>query len=193
MKRAPANRCYCFVLLTGIGLLWDLYTKHIVFRDLGFPGRSSDWVYRWFDDAITFRLFTSFNEGALWGFGQGYAWAFATLSIIAVFGVVYWLFFFGAARSWWLTLSLAFVMAGTLGNLFDRLALHQCIVDGAIKYAVRDFLLFTFGTFHWPVFNFADVFLVTGAIMLVLQSFMPVPEQQADDAPVKATPPPSAD
>lgn len=193
MKRAPANRCYLFVLLTGIGLYWDLYTKHVVFQDLGFPGRSSDWVYGWFDDAVTFQLFTSFNEGALWGFGQGYAWAFAALSVVAIVGVIYWLFFYGAARSWWLTVSLSFVMAGTLGNLYDRLGFHQCIVDGAVKHAVRDFLLFIFGTFPWPVFNFADVFLVTGAIMLVLQSFMPVPEHEADGAAIKTVPSPSVD
>ena len=31
--------------------------------------------------------------------------------------------------------------------------------------AVRDFLHFRFGTFDWAIFNFADVFLVTGAII----------------------------
>ena len=108
---------------------------------------------------------------ALWGIGQGYTWIFAILSAVAVVGVLYWLFALGAANSWWLTLSLALIMAGTLGNLYDRLGLHGCIVNGTIKYAVRDFLLFTFGDWNYPVFNFADVFLVTGALMLVVQSF----------------------
>ncbi len=44
-------------------------------------------------------------------------------------------------------------------------------MGGIPIFAVWDFILFTFGGWPWPVFNFADVFLVTGAVMLVLQSF----------------------
>lgn len=172
MTRVPANRYVCFFTLSIAGLFWDLYSKFAVFSDLGFPHQSSDWTQEWFGGWMTFRLFTSFNEGALWGIGQGYSWVFAALSIIAVMGVLYWLFIARAANSLWLTISLAFIMAGTLGNLYDRVCMHGIMTAaGEPLYAVRDFLLFTFGTFHWPVFNFADVFLVTGAIMLVVHSF----------------------
>lgn len=196
MKPVPASRYVVFALLAGGGLFWDLFSKHTVFRDLGYP---ADYVQRHVQKRIepvpgkhtlfdapahhegvsdpylqgwtSFRLWTSFNEGALWGIGQGWTWLFALLSIVAAAGVLYWLFVHGAAISWWLTAALSLIMAGTLGNLWDRLALHGCVVDGKLMYGVRDFLLFTFGKFPWPVFNFADVFLVTGAIMLVLQSF----------------------
>lgn len=176
MKRVPANRYVCFLILSVSGLIWDLYSKHAVFADLGYPGQSSEWVERYFGGWSTFRLYTSFNEGALWGIGQGYTWVFATLSVAAVAGVIYWLFYLGAAQSWWLTVSLALIMSGTLGNLYDRIGLHGCVDMSTGRaepiFAVRDFLLFTFGAFHWPVFNFADVFLVTGAGMLVVQSFL---------------------
>ncbi len=172
MTRVPANRFVCFFALSIAGLSWDLYSKHAVFRDLGYPHHSSDWSYDWFGGWMTFRLFTSFNPGALWGIGQGYTWAFAALSVVAVIGVVYWLFIARAASSLWLTISLAFIMAGTLGNLYDRVTFHGFVdASGNPQPAVRDFLLFTFGEFHWPVFNFADMFLVTGAIMLVVHSF----------------------
>ncbi|MFO1019507.1 MAG: signal peptidase II [Planctomycetales bacterium] len=70
----------------------------------------------------------------------------------------------------WLTISLGFVMAGTLGNLFDCLGLHGLTDDrGAVICCVRDFIYFRI--INWPIFNFADSFLVTGAIMLVLQAF----------------------
>ena len=170
MTRVPANRYFVFFLLVAAGLTGDLYSKHLVFRELAWPGKSSGLLL---DGWITFQLFTSFNEGALWGVGQGYAWLFAILSVAAIVGVIYWLFVRGAAVSLWLTVSLGSVMAGTLGNLYDRLGLHGCVhpETGGPWYAVRDFLLFTFGGYHFPVFNFADAFLVTGAIMLFVQSF----------------------
>ena len=178
MTRVPANRYFTFFLLVAAGVTVDLYSKGLVFRELGYPGKSSGLLV---DGWITFQLFTSFNEGALWGVGQGYAWLFAGLSVVAIVGVLYWLFVRGAAVSLWLTVSLALIMAGTLGNLYDRLGLHGCNRPGTGEtlYAVRDFLLFTFGGYHWPVFNFADVFLVTGAIMLVVQSFRTEPETDA--------------
>lgn len=194
MKRVPANRYVVFFLIAGLGLFWDLFSKDTVFADLGFldpdspagrpivlkqgnhqlfthppliEGQSKPYLNGW----LKFRLYTSFNRGALWGIGQGKSWLFASLSIVAVCGVLYWLFIGGAACSKWLTVCLAFIMGGTLGNLYDRLGWHGYTNDkGEIIHAVRDFLFFEFGNFPYPVFNFADACLVTGAVMLVLQS-----------------------
>ena len=130
---------------------------------------------------MKFRLFTSFNPGALWGIGQEHTWVFASLSVVAIGGVIYWLFIRRAAVSWWLTVSLSLILGGTLGNLFDRISLHGYTdVNGQPIRAVRDFLLFTFGGYNFPVFNFADSFLVTGAIMLVVHSLV----FSADEVPV---------
>jgi len=191
MRRVSPHRYALFVLIAGAGLGWDLYSKHVVFADLGYPyshispptvpGRHALFAHPprtdgisnlYLDSWLRFRLLTSFNEGALWGIGQGQTWLFALLSVAAASGIVCWLFIWRGARSLWLTVALGLVMAGTLGNLWDRLGLHGCLdaPGGSTKYAVRDFLLFQFGSFDWPVFNFADSFLVTGAIMLVLQS-----------------------
>ncbi|HEX4072879.1 MAG TPA: signal peptidase II [Planctomycetaceae bacterium] len=198
MSRIPANRLFVFVLLASVALTVDLYTKSIVFNDLGYPGaeptpsalgqhhrfaapasREGESV-PYIDGWMTFRLLTSFNRGALWGLGQEYTWLFAGLSLAAVIGIPVWLFAFSAARSLWLTIALALILGGTLGNLYDRIGLHGCRdSQGAPIAAVRDFLLFTFGGFHWPVFNFADVFLVSGAAMLVLHSLFPVRSETA--------------
>ena len=124
MTPVPISRYVAFGLIATTGVLADLSSKSRVFAVLGYPQRSTE---PFFEGAVTFRLYTSLNEGALWGMGQGYAWLFAALSLVAVIGVVYWLFFRGAAVSWWLTVSLALIMSGTLGNLYDRLALHGCV------------------------------------------------------------------
>ena len=172
MNSVPKHRLWMFVVIVTVGLGWDLYSKTAVFEQLGYPRGESEHVYGQ-SSPITFRLYTSMNEGALWGVGQGFAWVFAGLSLLAAAGIIYWLFFKGAAVSAWLTVALSLIMGGTLGNLYDRIGMHECIhpVTGETWYAVRDFLLFTFWGWPWPVFNFADVYLVTGAIMLVLQSF----------------------
>jgi signal peptidase II len=167
----PRNRFVWFFSLAISGIALDLLSKEWVFADLGYTGKASNWTYGVLDNWLTFRFLTSINEGALWGIGQGYTWLFALLSIVAVGGVLIWLFKYKAAHSLWLTIALAMILAGTLGNLYDRCGLHGCVRDdGSLVYGVRDFLLFTFGTFHWPIFNFADCFLVVGAAMLGLQS-----------------------
>jgi signal peptidase II len=166
----PRNRYWIYGSLAILGLAWDLASKEWVFRALGYPG-VSDWDWR-LGNLVRFRLATHFNPGALWGVGQGWAGLFAALSLVAVVAILYVLFYLRHARSLWLTVALGFVTAGALGNLYDRLGWHGWRDDkGQILHAVRDFLDFQFfGVFNWAVFNFADSFLVTGAIMLVLQS-----------------------
>jgi signal peptidase II len=55
---------------------------------------------------------------------------------------------------------LAFVFGGALGNLFDR------VRDGA----VTDFVRWRIEDHRWPIFNIADVALVIGVALLVLES-----------------------
>lgn len=168
MASVPVSRIVAFFLLAGGGFAADLFSKKIIFERLGAPEGSTEWLL---EGWTKFRLFTTFNHGALWGVGQGMTWLFASLSIVAVVGIFYWLFVVGAARSWWLTIALSLICAGTLGNLWDRAGMHgMSTFDGKPIFAVRDFLHFRFGTFDWAIFNLADVFLVTGAIMLGLQS-----------------------
>ena len=176
MSCVPASRKPLFAAIAAAACAADLYSKHRVFTELGYPGGRSDWTETYLGGAVQFRLLTSFNHGALWGIGQGLSWLFAGLSVVAAVGVVWWLFVAGAARSLWLTIALALVTGGAFGNLYDRLGLHGCLHDPPsedVRLAVRDFLFFHLGDYAWPIFNFADVFLVTGAAMLALQSLAP--------------------
>ena len=181
MEKLPRNRVAIFGTLSAACLSLDLYSKSLAFetygvRHGGFWLIDSSW--------IRFRFFTSLNEGALWGMGQGFAWVFALLSVGAFCGIVYWLFVARAAESLWLTICLALVSGGTLGNLYDRLGWHDIMLPGRTEpiKAVRDFFHFQFGgtsdhpALDWAIFNVADICLVTGAIMLMIQSFFAPPE-----------------
>jgi signal peptidase II len=170
MSQVPRNRYAWFFSLAILGLAIDLVSKSLVFEQLGFPGGQRPEPF--FNGWVMFTFVTSVNEGALWGIGQGYTWVFALLSIVAIVAVCVWLFVYKAANSLWLTIALGLIMAGTLGNLYDRAGMHGILVNGELLYGVRDFLLFTFGGWPWPVFNFADCFLVAGAIMLGIQAFL---------------------
>lgn len=165
------------------GLGWDLWTKQEVFRQLGYPGEFPVWKGQLLGISIRFQLQTAFNQGALWGIGQGKTWLFASLSFVAIGAIVYFLWNRQAIGSRWLTAVTGLLLAGTLGNLFDRLGFHGWKDGhGQTVYAVRDFLDFYFfnDAFHWATFNFADTYLVVGACMLALHSFWtPIDPPQA--------------
>ena len=81
----------------------------------------------------------------------------------------------GAATDWRLTAALALIMAGALGNCYDRLMLGH----------VRDFVHFHVDPigFDCAIFNFADNMLVAGAVILLLLAFRPEPA----DRPAQTT------
>lgn len=60
-----------------------------------------------------------------------------------------------------LCLSLSMIMGGALGNVIDRI----------IYGYVVDFLDFHYMYWHWPAFNFADIAIVLGAGLMILESF----------------------
>jgi signal peptidase II len=184
----PANvsltgRGIIFAVIASAGLLADLGTKEWIFRWRGLPGMQPAW--RLFEAGGLFvGIETSVNNGALFGMGQGWTVAFVSLSIVAAIGIVLWLFLFKAARDWTLTLALALVLGGILGNLHDRLGLWDAHNQGALEYGVRDWILFRFRGWTWPNFNIADSLLVCGAGWLMWHSFwLPQPEKEA--APAK--------
>lgn len=61
-------------------------------------------------------------------------------------------------KSFWLKLSFVLFFAGAIGNLIDRFRL---------KYVV-DFLRFDFGSYTFPIFNFADICAVVATALLLL-------------------------
>jgi signal peptidase II len=173
MSEVPRSRVLAFFAIAGLGCAIDLATKHWIFQRLGYPPRERIWIVR---DVLS--LETSLNEGALFGIGQGFTFLFAGLSVLAAAWIFYWLFIRGAARDTWLMLALACIMAGILGNLYDRLGLPGLTWQFATSghevgdpvYAVRDWIHFEYKSFDWPVFNIADSLLVCGAGLLLRET-----------------------
>jgi signal peptidase II len=172
MDRVPPSRYFLFLAVAVAGCAADLLTKHWAFSSPQL--RAGDVLWLW-DGHVGVEL--SRNWGALFGIGQGKVWLFATLSIVAGIAIPLWLFVFRAARDRWLTLALGCVMAGVLGNLYDRLGFsgEQWAGPGQIAphavHAVRDWILWQASdAWRWPNFNIADSLLVVGASVLFLHA-----------------------
>ncbi|MBN2292111.1 MAG: signal peptidase II [Pirellulales bacterium] len=175
MRAVPTNRYIIFIAIAAFGFLVDLGTKSWIFAKLGSPPSRTLWLWE-----NIFGLQTSLNEGALFGMGQGKVWFFSILSVLALTAIVVWLFAFSAARDRFLTIALACVSGGIIGNLYDRLGLHGLqwafatpshAIDDPV-HAVRDWILVRFGAWgDWPNFNIADSLLVCGAMLLVWHAY----------------------
>lgn len=185
MDRLPTNRLFLFAIPAAVGCAADLLTKAWMFS---WPELRAGGTYWFWTGHVGLQL--SWNEGALFGMGQGKVWLFAALSVAAAIAIPVWLFRFGGARDAWLTAALGCVMAGVLGNLYDRLGLHgeewpAGPRAGTQIYAVRDWILWQIDDrWRWPNFNIADSLLVVGAgaIFLHLLRQPGSPEIQQADA-----------
>jgi lipoprotein signal peptidase len=132
------------------------------------------------------RLVPYVNQGALFGWKAGLTpeqsnGAFAIISLLAAAAILYWSAQKSTAGDRWLCVALGLILAGTLGNLYDRLMFN----------GVRDFLHWHYA-FDWPVFNLADCCLVVGASLLLLQAFFapaskPAQSDKAAELAVGAT------
>lgn len=157
-----------------------------VFTTVSDSGPLDRMARRGFFLAVDFELRTSpdaplvphVNHGALFGFLSNYTtganFLFAVISLVAAIAIVVWSVQPSTRKDRWLCLSLGLILAGTLGNLYDRMLFN----------GVRDFLHWHYG-FNWPVFNLADCCLVIGAGLLMVQAFLapiPTPDEKKDDA-----------
>ena len=100
------------------------------------------------------------------------------LIVVAAIAILVWGLRRSTAREPWLMGALGLILAGTVGNLYDRLVFN----------GVRDFLYFYL--IDWPVFNVADCCLVVGAGLLLFQAIFIAPRvpQQAEEKAEAAIP-----
>ncbi len=162
-RKVGPGRALLFWSIALGGTTFDLVTKSLAFSRVGPPGSPKKTVI---SDIL--ELHTSYNTGALWGFGShipGSSLIFAGLSVVAALVICYYLFVLGAATSKVLTVALGLIMAGALGNCYDRLMLGH----------VRDFVHLHVDPigFDCAIFNFADNMLILGAITLVIFALGP--------------------
>lgn len=109
-----------------------------------------------------FHLTYTTNTGAAFGVLAGDV-VNGTLLVISVaaLGFIAW-YYWRYRQSLWMRFALVFIASGAMGNFIDRVRL---------RYVV-DFIDVDIGSYQWPFFNLADVFICVGAGMLVFYLFV---------------------
>lgn len=114
------------------------------------------------------------NTGAVFGWAAGNQWLFILVSLVACVLIAY-VFWRSSARAWLLHLGLALILAGALGNMYDR-----------VRYsAVRDMLWLFPESGLWPwIFNVADAALMVGVFTVIaLTWWRELRQRSAESAP----------
>ena len=147
MKKSLINKIIVLSVLIVVVLALDLVTKY-VFDGMYAEGTGVS--------LGIFNLIIVHNHGAAWGIFSGNQVGLVILSLVFL-AIFIWFYVKDKKKSWLLTVTFAFLCAGCIGNLYDRLVFGY----------VRDFIQFAFWQ-SFPVFNFADVFLTVGVVMFVI-------------------------
>lgn len=107
-------------------------------------------VFTW-NPGTSFSLFRALGESA------------PVLIILATSAIIIWILYylFRKADRYELT-SLSLIAGGAIGNLIDRVRFG----------AVIDFLDFHIGGYHWPAFNIADICIVVGVGLYLLNWYI---------------------
>ena len=95
------------------------------------------------------------NKGAAFGMLSEHRWVFMTVSTVAIIGLLAYLYM-GKAQNKLYEISIAMIISGGIGNMFDRIGLGYVV----------DFI--DFRLINFAVFNGADSFVCVGAGLLVL-------------------------
>jgi len=117
-------------------------------------------ITHWTNEGAAFSLFAdSASPNAV-------RWALIGFSLLASLAFLIALVRLGNRISL-ITVALALIFAGALGNVHDRIAYGSVV----------DFIEVHIFSYHWPDFNIADSAVVTGACLLLLDSLLPKKHQ----------------
>jgi signal peptidase II len=139
------------ILIPILVLVVDQLTKQLITRtmELGQSNRViSNFLY------ITYHR----NSGAAFGILQGQMLFFYVVTAIAVIAIVLWMIKLDFKKEPVLAISLALILGGALGNFIDRV-LYQAVID---------FIHTVWSGNSFPIFNVADIALVSGSILMAI-------------------------
>ena len=143
--------------LTLVMLIADQITKIMISTQMK--------LYESIELIPVFKITYVHNYGAAFSFltdaGGWQRWSFSIIAITISGLLIWWLKKLPASNKL-LGSAYALVLAGALGNLYDRLAYGYVV----------DFLHVFYKTWNFPVFNIADSAICVGAGLLLIDAFL---------------------
>ncbi|NLW89330.1 MAG: signal peptidase II [Clostridiaceae bacterium] len=121
------------------------------------------------------------NTGGAFSFLSDQGWGIyflASMSLVISMILIVVIFKLRNKNMFWIRLAATVLASGSIGNMIDRFA-YQSVVD---------FLMFDFGRFTFPIFNFADMCIVVGSFSLAIlllfdRRFMKDSDTSNEDGP----------
>jgi signal peptidase II len=161
LKAQYKRRVVLWCLLTISLVALDQYTKSLASEYLAYaqPVVVSDYL-NWTLLHNTGAAFSFLNDAGGWQNGF-----FCLVALVVCSYIVYLLYRVGISGEdrWnYSPLALILVLAGAVGNLYDRLTLGYVV----------DFIQLHYQHYYWPAFNVADSAISVGAVMLILSTLL---------------------
>lgn len=165
------RRWKIFTAVTAITIIADHLSKWWA-RTLPVDDRGYGIAVPVIENFFDWRL--SFNKGSAFGLfhGIGGARVFLTLIGIAALIAVFFMVKSASEKQTRLVAGLGLVAGGAIGNLIDRIASGK----------VTDFVVWKYHSTEWPTFNVADVALVIGVALMLIDMSVTAREEKAAKA-----------
>jgi len=144
-------RRYALFALIPVVFILDRVTKALIMENIPLMGEVKMTSF--------FSIVHVRNFGGVFGVlnQSGYAkYIFTIVPILVAAALIFILIRYSMSGA--KTLALCLVLAGALGNIYDRIFYGNVV----------DFLDFYYGTYHWPAFNVADIAVSVGIGLIIL-------------------------
>ena len=99
------------------------------------------------------------NTGGAWSIFSGNPWLLTMIGLISIIGIGYYIYR-KKDFTFLEVIYLGLVIGGILGNFVDRV----------FRSGVIDYIGFIFSNYYFPIFNIADICIVCGGILLMIDS-----------------------
>ncbi|EPP35409.1 signal peptidase II [Chlamydia ibidis] len=157
-----SNRTSLIPFCVVFFVLIDWITKFAVLLESK-GNLSTPILYRYSIGELSFSLIPTFNEGAAFGLFSKYKYILFSLRIIVIVGLLTFLFFKKNALNSVASFSLTLLVSGAIGNVGD-IIFHGHVID---------FIALQYKNWAFPTFNFADIFISVGTILLISKLYFP--------------------